>query len=72
MVSCFLLDEVVVNIIIIIGFKVKKLLVLDCFIFVFDMSYGVLLCEVKIVFLWGVELVGIGICSGEGGMLLEE
>ncbi len=41
-------------------------------IFVSDMSFGALSEEAKIAMARGAELVGTGICSGEGGMLLEE
>ena len=36
------------------------------------MSFGALSEEAKITLATGAELVGTGICSGEGGMLPEE
>lgn len=65
-------DEDLVDIKVVIGLNVQKLLYLDILFFVFDMSFGVLLEFVKVVLVCGVEFVGIGICFGEGGMFLEE
>ncbi len=41
-------------------------------IFVSDMSFGALSEEAKVALSKGAEMVGTGICSGEGGMLPEE
>ena len=56
----------------IIGPKAQKPLKLDIPIFVTDMSFGALSQEAKIALAKGAELVGTGICSGEGGILPEE
>lgn len=66
------MEDVVVNIEFVIGFWVKKLLKLVILLFVLDMSFGVLLEEVKVLLVKGVEFVGMGICLGEGGMFFEE
>ena len=57
---------------IIIGKNSKKPLTLKIPIFVSDMSFGALSEEAKIALAKGAEGAGTGICSGEGGMLLEE
>jgi len=67
-----LLDEEDVDTKTIIGKTAAKPLVLDLPIFVSDMSFGALSKEAKIALARGAELVGTGICSGEGGMLPEE
>jgi glutamate synthase domain-containing protein 2 len=41
-------------------------------LFVSDMSFGALSEEAKVALATGAEMVGTGICSGEGGMLPEE
>ncbi|WP_298775311.1 glutamate synthase-related protein [uncultured Shewanella sp.] len=67
-----LLDDVSVTTTTVIGPNAKKPLVLDKPMFVSDMSFGALSEEAKIALAKGAELAGTGICSGEGGMLLEE
>jgi len=57
---------------VIIGGNAKKPLKLAIPLFVSDMSFGALSQEAKIALAKGAELVGTGICSGEGGMLPEE
>jgi methylamine---glutamate N-methyltransferase subunit C len=56
----------------IIGANAKKPLVLEMPLFVSDMSFGSLSREAKIALATGAEMVGTGICSGEGGMLPAE
>lgn len=67
-----LMDDVPVRSELIIGPNAKKPLKLDIPLFVSDMSFGALSEEAKISLAKGAELVGTGICSGEGGMLEEE
>lgn len=67
-----LLDEEEVQTSVVIGPKAKKPLRLEIPLFVSDMSFGALSREAKIALSMGAELVGTGICSGEGGMLPEE
>lgn len=67
-----LLDNEDVSTKVIIGKNAKKPLQLEIPIFVSDMSFGALSKEAKIALAKGAELVGTGICSGEGGMLAEE
>ena len=67
-----LLDEDPVETRLVIGPEAKKPLTLDIPLFVSDMSFGALSEEAKIALAKGAELAGTGICSGEGGMLLEE
>lgn len=67
-----LMENIDVNTELIIGPESKKPLKLDIPLFVSDMSFGALSQEAKISLAKGAELVGTGICSGEGGMLLEE
>lgn len=67
-----LLDDVAVGTELIIGPNAKKPLILDIPLFVTDMSFGALSEEAKIALAKGAEKAGTGICSGEGGMLLEE
>lgn len=66
------LDDVEVGTELVIGPKAKKPLVLKIPIFVSDMSFGSLSFEAKMALAKGAELVGTGICSGEGGMLPDE
>lgn len=56
----------------VIGPEAKKPLRLEIPLLVTDMSYGALSPEAKIALARGAEMVGTGICSGEGGMLPEE
>lgn len=56
----------------VIGPTAKKPLELKIPLFVSDMSFGALSEEAKVALSRGAELVGTGICSGEGGMLPEE
>ncbi len=56
----------------VIGPKADKPLHLSIPLFVSDMSFGSLSEEAKVALARGAEIVGTGICSGEGGMLPEE
>ena len=56
----------------VIGPGAARPLHLDIPVFVSDMSFGALSEEAKVALAMGAELAGIGICSGEGGMLPEE
>jgi glutamate synthase domain-containing protein 2/CDGSH-type Zn-finger protein len=67
-----LLDDVAVGTELVIGPNAKKPLRLAIPLFVTDMSFGALSEEAKIALAKGAELARTGICSGEGGMLLEE
>ena len=67
-----LLDDEPVNTRTVIGKNAKKPLVLEMPFFVSDMSFGALSREAKIALSKGAEMVGTGICSGEGGMLPDE
>ena len=67
-----LLDEAEVRTELVIGPAAKKPLHLKIPIFVSDMSFGALSEEAKVALAIGAEVVGTGICSGEGGMLPEE
>lgn len=67
-----LMDEVAVATELVIGPQAKKPLRLKIPLFVSDMSFGALSEEAKTAMAKGAELVGTGICSGEGGMLPEE
>lgn len=67
-----LLDEDEVQTKVVIGKNAKKPITIDIPIFVSDMSFGALSKEAKVALAKGAELVGTGICSGEGGMLPEE
>lgn len=67
-----LLDDEPVGTELIIGPNAAKPLQLDIPLFVSDMSFGSLSEEAKIALAVGAEMVGTGICSGEGGMLPEE
>jgi len=66
------LEDVEVGTNVIIGSTAKKPLELKIPLFVSDMSFGALSEEAKVSLARGAELVGTGICSGEGGMLPEE
>jgi len=67
-----LMEEAVVGTELIIGPQAKKPLKLSIPLFVSDMSFGALSEEAKIALSRGAQMAGTGICSGEGGMLLEE
>lgn len=56
----------------VIGPRAEKPLVLDIPLFVSDMSFGALSEPAKIALARGAEMAGTGICSGEGGMLIDE
>jgi len=67
-----LLEDTPVGTELVIGPNARKPLRLEIPILVSDMSFGALSEEAKTALARGAELVGTGICSGEGGMLLEE
>ncbi len=67
-----LLDDVAVSATVTIGPRAAKPLQLNIPLFVSDMSFGALSEEAKTALARGAEMVGTGICSGEGGMLAEE
>lgn len=67
-----LLEDVPVGTELVIGPEAKKPLRLKIPLFVSDMSFGALSEEAKVSLAKGAELVGTGICSGEGGMLPDE
>jgi len=67
-----LLDSDSVGTDLVIGPNAEKPLPMKLPLFVSDMSFGALSEEAKIALAMGAELVGTGICSGEGGMLPEE
>lgn len=67
-----LMDDALVNTELIIGPESQKPLRLEMPLFVSDMSFGALSEEAKVALARGAEMVGTGICSGEGGMLPEE
>ncbi len=67
-----LLEDQDVGTELVIGPGAAKPLRLEKHLFVSDMSFGSLSEEAKIALARGAELAGTGICSGEGGMLLEE
>lgn len=67
-----LLDEATVATETIVGPRATKPLSLSIPLFVSDMSYGALSEEAKSALARGAEMIGTGICSGEGGMLPEE
>lgn len=67
-----LLDDEKVGTELIIGRQAKKPLRLKIPLFVSDMSFGALSAEAKEALARGAEMVGTGICSGEGGMLPAE
>ncbi len=66
------LDDAPVATEFILGPKARKPLRLKIPLFVSDMSFGALSEETKTALAKGAEMVGTGICSGEGGMLPEE
>jgi len=67
-----LFDEDEVKTELVIGPNAKQPLVMKLPLFVSDMSFGALSAEAKISLSKGAEMAGVGICSGEGGMLPEE
>ncbi|NQZ13183.1 MAG: CDGSH iron-sulfur domain-containing protein, partial [Algicola sp.] len=67
-----LMEDIEVGTNLVIGPNAKKPLELAIPLFVSDMSYGALSEEAKTAMAKGAEMVGTGICSGEGGMLAEE
>ena len=67
-----LLEEDKVSTEFVIGPEAKKPLRLSMPIFISDMSFGALSPETKIALSKGAEMIGTGICSGEGGMMPEE
>lgn len=67
-----LLDEDRVGTEVVIGPNAQKPLTLKIPLLVSDMSFGALSEEAKVALAMGAEQAGIGICSGEGGMLAEE
>ncbi len=67
-----LMEDVPVQTDLVIGPEAKRPLKLKIPLFVSDMSFGALSEEAKLAMAKGAELVGTGICSGEGGMLCEE
>jgi len=66
------LDDVAVATQLVVGPRANKPLTLEIPIIVSDMSFGALSFEAKVALSKGAERAGTGICSGEGGMLLEE
>jgi len=67
-----LLEDASVNTELIIGPESKKPLRLAIPLIISDMSFGALSEEAKVAMATGAEMLGTGICSGEGGMLPEE
>jgi glutamate synthase domain-containing protein 2 len=67
-----LADDAHVGSELVIGPMAARPLILDIPILVSDMSFGALSEEAKVALAKGADLVGTGICSGEGGMLPEE
>ena len=67
-----LLDDTEVATRLVVGPEARKPLTLEMPLLVSDMSFGALSEEAKIALARGAERAGIGICSGEGGMLPEE
>lgn len=67
-----LLDDHPVETSVVIGPRAKRPLQLTIPLLVSDMSFGALSQEAKTALARGAEMVGTGICSGEGGMLPEE
>jgi glutamate synthase domain-containing protein 2/CDGSH-type Zn-finger protein len=67
-----LMEDVAVGTELVIGPEAKRPLELKIPLFVSDMSFGALSEEAKIAMAKGADLVGTGICSGEGGMLPDE
>ena len=64
-----LADDAPVETELVIGPNARKPVRLDIPILVSDMSFGALSEDAKIALATGAEMVGTGICSGEGGML---
>lgn len=67
-----LLDDTKVGTELVIGTGARKPLKLKIPLFVSDMSFGALSQEAKLALAKGAEMAGTGICSGEGGMLVDE
>ena len=67
-----LFDEAAVKSQFILGPRASKPLYMDIPLFVSDMSFGALSEEAKVALAKGAQKAGTGICSGEGGMLVEE
>ncbi|RKF20288.1 glutamate synthase [Alginatibacterium sediminis] len=67
-----LMESIEVKTELVIGPRAKKPLKLKIPLFVSDMSFGALSQEAKLALSKGAQMAGTGICSGEGGMLLEE
>ena len=67
-----LIDDAPIETGLVIGPRARKPLVLDTPLFVSDMSFGALSQEAKVALATGAERAGSSICSGEGGMLVEE
>ena len=67
-----LLDEDEVGTEVTIGPNSQQPLTLKIPLFVSDMSFGALSEPAKVALAQGAEMVGTGICSGEGGVLPEE
>ena len=67
-----LLDGAEVDSEFVLGPRAKKPLRMAMPIFVSDMSFGALSREAKIALAKGAHAAGVGICSGEGGMLPAE
>ena len=66
------IDDAPIETGLVIGPRAKKPLVLETPLFVSDMSFGALSEEAKVALAKGAERAGTAICSGEGGMLVEE
>ena len=67
-----LMEDVEVATEFVLGPAAKRPLRMDRPLFVSDMSYGALSEEAKVALAKGAQMAGVGICSGEGGMLPEE
>ena len=67
-----LFDDAEVKSQFVLGPQAKKPLSMDIPLFVSDMSFGALSEESKVALAKGAQAAGTGICSGEGGMLMEE
>ena len=67
-----LLDDAEVGTDLVIGENAEKPLSLEIPLFVSDMSFGALSEEAKVALAAGADLASTRICSGEGGMLVEE
>jgi len=67
-----LLDGVAIDTSFVLGPAAAKPLAMDLPLFVSDMSFGALSEEAKTALSEGAERAGVGICSGEGGMLEAE